>query len=126
MEISEEKVKSIAKLAQQPTSLETPVCDPNQGQLSDLLADISIVSPFDELDENLEREEIMKLLGHLREKERQTLILRYGLRDGVPRTLKEIGSEFGLTRERVRQIEAEAIIKLRRIMQADERRSKLR
>ncbi len=126
MGVSEEKVKHIAKLAQQPTSLETPVSDPNQGQLSDLLADISIVSPFDELDKNLEREEIMKLLGHLREKERQTLILRYGLRDGVPRTLKEIGSEFGLTRERVRQIEAEAIIKLRRIMQADERRSKLR
>ena len=126
MGVSEEKVKHVAKLAQQPTSLETPVSDPNQGQLSDLLADLSIVSPFDELDENLEREEMMKLLENLREKERQTLILRFGLHDGVPRTLKEIGNEFKLTRERVRQIEAEAITKLRRIMQADERRNKLR
>jgi len=126
MEISEDKVKYIAKLAQQPTSLETPVCDPNQGQLSDLLADINVASPLDELDENLEREEVMELLSHLREKERQTLILRYGLTDGVPRTLKEIGSEFGLTRERVRQIEAEAITKLRRIMQAEGRRGKSR
>jgi len=116
MGVSEEKVKSIARLAQQPTSLETPVSDPNQGQLSDLLADLNAPSPFDELDESLQREEVLELLKHLREKERQTLILRFGLQDGIPRTLEEIGVVFGLTRERARQIEAEAITKLRKIM----------
>ncbi len=126
MEISEERVKYIARLAQQPTSLETPVSEPNQGQLSDLLADISATSPFDELDENLEREEVMELLKHLRETERETLILRFGLRDGTPRTLEEIGTIFNLTRERIRQIEAEAIMKLRRIIRAAERRDRLK
>jgi len=124
MGISEDKVKSIARLAQQPTSLETPVCEPNQGQLSDLLADINMVSPIEKLDENLQREEIMKLLEHLKENERKTLILRFGLQDGIQRTLEEIGSLFGLTRERVRQIEAEAITKLRKIINAEERRNK--
>ena len=124
MEISEERVKHIARLAQQPTSLETPVSEPNQGQLSDLLADLSAASPFDELDESLEREEIMTLLGHLRETERETLILRFGLQDGIPRTLEEIGVRKNLTRERIRQIEAEAIVKLRRIIRAGEKRGR--
>lgn len=120
MRIPEEKVKAIAKLAQQPTSLEAPVCEIDQGQLSDLLADINVVSPIDKLDENLQQEEIIKLLDHLREKERETLILRFGLRDGVPQTLEQIGTAFGLTRERVRQIEAEAITKLRKIIRANQ------
>jgi RNA polymerase primary sigma factor len=124
MEISEEKVKHIAKLARQPASLETPVFEPNQGQLSDLLADISVVSPLEELDESLQREEIVKLLDHLKEKERRTLILRFGIHDGVPRTLEEIGKEFRLTRERVRQIETEAIRKLRKIIYAKDRKQR--
>lgn len=124
MGIPEEKVKRIAKLAQQPASLEMPVSDPNQGQLSDLLEDINVASPLEELDETLQREEVMTLLGHLREKERETLILRFGLRDGVSRTLEEIGETFGLTRERVRQIQVEAIRKLRRIILAEENRNK--
>ena len=122
MGVTEDRVKSIAKLAQQPTSLETPVSDPNQGQLIDLLVDISSVSPLDELDENLEREEVMRLLEHLTENQRKTLIMRYGLLDGIPKTLEEIGTEFGLTRERIRQIEAEAIRKLRKIISAEDRR----
>jgi RNA polymerase primary sigma factor len=122
MGISEEKVKRIAKLARQPASLETPVFEPNQGQLSDLLADISVASPLEELDESLQREEIIKLLDHLKEKERDTLILRFGIQDGVPLTLEEIGKKFGLTRERVRQIETEAIKKLRKIMYAKDRK----
>lgn len=124
MGISEEKVKRIAKLARQPASLETPVFEPNQGQLSDLLADISVASPLEELDESLQREEIIKLLDHLKEKERRTLILRFGIHDGVPRTLEEIGNEFGLTRERVRQIETEAIRKLRKIIYAKDRKQR--
>ncbi len=126
MGVSEEKIKQIARLAQQPTSLETPVSDPNQGQLSDLLADLSVASPFEELDESLQREEVMKLLEHLRENERDILILRFGLQDGIPRTLEEIGTKFKLTRERIRQIEAEAITKLRRIIRAEEVRNKSR
>ena len=126
MGITEEKVKHIARLAQQPTSLETPVSDPNQGQLSDLLADLSVASPFEELDESLQKEEVMRLLEHLRPNERETLILRFGLKDGIPRTLEEIGKVFKLTRERIRQIEAEAITKLRRIIRAEEMRTRSR
>ncbi len=111
MGIPEEEVKRIAKLAQQPVSLETPATAPNLGQLSDLQADEST--------EELESEEVMLLLEHLRENERQTLILRFGLQDGAPRTLAEIGDSFGLTKERIRQIEAEAMAKLRRITKAD-------
>jgi RNA polymerase primary sigma factor len=124
MGIPEDKVKRIAKLARQPASLETPVFEPNQGQLSDLLADISVASPLEELDESLQREEIIKLLDHLKEKERRTLILRFGIHDGVPRTLEEIGKEFSLTRERVRQIETEAIRKLRKIIYAKDRKQR--
>ena len=121
MGISEDKVKFIAKLAQQPASLESPIFDAEQGQLSDLLADVDSTSPIDNLDENLQREEIMGLLDRLKGRERETIILRFGLNDGVSRTLEEIGTEFGLTRERVRQIEAEAITKLRRFMRSKER-----
>ncbi|MFC1715781.1 RNA polymerase sigma factor RpoD/SigA [Candidatus Poribacteria bacterium] len=119
MGISEEKAKHIAKLVQQTVSLETPVTNPNQGQLSDLLADDSMDWFLGEFTGELQREEIMRLLEHLKEKERQTLILRFGLQDGIPRTLAEIGDTLGLTRERIRQIEAEAIAKLRRIAMAD-------
>ena len=126
MGISEDKVKSIAKLAQQPASLEMPVCDPSQGQLSDLLEDINVASPTEKLDENLQREETMSLLGHLKEKEREILVMRFGLRDGVPQTLEEIGKVFGLTRERVRQIEAESIRKLRKIISAEGRTERSR
>lgn len=123
--ISEDKVKRIAKLAQQPTSLEMPVFEPDHGQFSDLLADITTVSPTERLEENLQREEVMELLGHLRERERETIIMRFGLHDGVQRTLEDIGIAFGLTRERVRQIEAEALTKLRRLMRSKERKAKL-
>ena len=124
MGIPEDKIKHIARLAQQPASLETPVSDPSQGQLSDLLADLSATSPFEELDESLQREEVIKLLDNLRENEREILIRRYGLLDGIPRTLEEIGKAFSLTRERIRQIESEAIMKLRKILRAEERKGK--
>lgn len=124
MGITEDKVKFIARLAQQPTSLETPIFDAEQGQLSDLLADISMASPMDRLDENLQREEIMGLLDHLKDREKETIVLRFGLQDGICRTLEEIGATFGLTRERVRQIEAEAITKLRRLISSKERSSR--
>jgi RNA polymerase primary sigma factor len=121
MGISEEKVKRIAKLAQKPTSLEAPINEPDEFELIDLLADINIMSPVDQLDQDLQWEEVRKLLDRLKEKERETIILRFGLDDGIPRTLEEIGTKFGVTRERVRQIEMEAITKLRRILRTEEK-----
>ena len=119
MGVSEDKVKHIANLAQKPTSLETPVNDPDEVELLDLLADLSAISPIDQIDQDLQLEEIEKMLSNLRDREREMIILRFGLRDDIPRTLEEIGTMFGLTRERVRQIEAEAIAKLRRAMRKE-------
>ncbi len=121
MGISEDKVKRIAKLAQKPASLETPLSeDDDEYQLLDLLADINAVSPNDQLDHELQWEEVMKLLENLKEREKEILILRFGLKDNIPRTLEEIGEMYGLTRERVRQIEAESISKLRKIIRSEE------
>lgn len=121
MGVSEDKVKRIAKLAQKPTSLETPLSeDDDEYQLLDLLADINASSPNDQIDHELQWEEVMKLLDNLRDREKEILILRFGLNDNIPRTLEEIGEKFGLTRERVRQIEAESISKLRKILRSSE------
>jgi RNA polymerase primary sigma factor len=124
MGVSEEKVKSIVELAQKPTSLETPVNDADdEGELLDLLADINAVSPEEQMDQELQWEEIEKLLAGLKERERDIIIMRFGLHDEVPQTLEEIGKKFSLTRERVRQIEAEAIVKLRRTIKRDSRQT---
>ncbi len=121
MGVTEDKVKRIAKLAQKPASLETPLSDDDdEYQLLDLLADINAASPNDQLDHELQWEEVMKLLENLKEREKEILILRFGLNDNIPRTLEEIGERFGLTRERVRQIEAESISKLRKIIRSGE------
>jgi len=119
MGVSEDKIKQISKLAQKPTSLETPVNDPDEVELLDLLADVNSISPVDQVDQDLQWEEMDKLLLNLRDREREVITLRFGLQDDVPRTLEEIGVMFGLTRERVRQIEGEAIAKLRRAMGRD-------
>jgi RNA polymerase primary sigma factor len=119
MGVSEDKIKHISKLAQKPTSLETPVNDPDEVELLDLLADVNSISPIDQVDQDLQWEEMDKLLSNLRDREREVITLRFGLQDDVPRTLEEIGVIFGLTRERVRQIEGEAIAKLRRAMGRD-------
>ncbi|HGJ67349.1 TPA: sigma-70 family RNA polymerase sigma factor [bacterium] len=120
MGISEEKVKSIAKLAQKPTSLESPVNDADdEGDLLDLLADINAVSPEEQIDQDMQWEELEKLLTCLKDRERDIISMRFGLYDDIPHTLEEIGIKFGLTRERVRQIESEAMIKLRRAMKRD-------
>jgi RNA polymerase primary sigma factor len=120
MGISEEKVKSIAKLAQKPTSLESPVNDADdEGDLLDLLADINAISPEEQIDQDMQWEELEKLLTCLKDRERDIISMRFGLYDDIPHTLEEIGIKFGLTRERVRQIESEAMIKLRRTMKRD-------
>jgi len=119
MGVSEDKIKHISKLAQKPTSLETHMNDPDEVELLDLLADVNSISPIDQVDQDLQWEEMDKLLSNLRDREREVITLRFGLQDDVPRTLEEIGVMFGLTRERVRQIEGEAIAKLRRAMPKD-------
>jgi RNA polymerase primary sigma factor len=120
MGISEEKVKSIAKLAQKPTSLESPVNDADdEGDLLDLLADINAISPEEQIDQDMQWEELEKLLTCLKDRERDIISMRFGLYDDIPHTLEEIGIKFGLTRERVRQIESEAMINLRRTMKRD-------
>jgi len=117
MGISEDKVKYIAKLAQKPTSLECPVNDSDdEGELLDILADLSVISPEEQMNQNLQWEEVERLLSCLRDKERDIIIMRFGLHDDVPHTLEEIGKKLSLTRERVRQIESEAIKKLRKAM----------
>lgn len=117
MEMPEQKLKEIARLAQKTASLNTPPGDFSENtQLEDMLEDSASASSFEELERQLQCEEIFKLLEKLNERERDTLILRYGLKDGVPLTLEEAGRKFGVTRERVRQIEAEAIRKLKRLM----------
>jgi RNA polymerase primary sigma factor len=115
MGICEEKAKHIGKLAKQTASLETPMCEHNGSQISHLLSDDSTDLFLDGYTGELQREEIMWLLNHLKENERQVLILRFGLHDGVPQTLAEIGNIFGLTREGIRRIETRAIAKLRSI-----------
>ena len=120
MEISEDKVKQIAKLAQKPASLESHINDPDEIELLDLLADVNAISPIDQIDQKLQWEEMEKiLLSNLKEREREIISLRFGLEDDIPKTLEEIGEIFHLTRERVRQIEEEAIKKLRRVIKKD-------
>jgi RNA polymerase primary sigma factor len=120
MEISEDKVKQIAKLAQKPASLESHINDPDEIELLDLLADVNAISPIDQIDQKLQWEEMEKiLLSTLKEREREIISLRFGLEDDIPKTLEEIGEIFHLTRERVRQIEEEAIKKLRRVIKKD-------
>ncbi len=119
--ISKEKVKHIAKLSQQLVSLETPVTNnSNPGQLSDLLTDDGVDCFLSEFTGELRREAVMRLLEYLKENERQTLILRFGLQDDVPRTLAEIGDILGLTKEGIRQIAARAIAKLRGVAKPDD------
>ncbi len=120
MGISEEKVKQIARLAQKPASLESRVNDPDEVELLDLLADINAVSPIEQIDQDLQCEEIEKLLKeNLKDREREIILLRFGLKDDIPRTLEQIGEMYGLTRERVRQIEEEAIKKLRKVVKKE-------
>jgi RNA polymerase primary sigma factor len=115
MGVSTERLQEIVKAAQIPISLETPVGEEDESSLSEFVVDHSAVSPVDFATRQSLRQELDRLLGSLTQRERRVLQLRYGLEDGRPRTLGEIGAEIGLTRERIRQIEGEALNKLRHI-----------
>jgi RNA polymerase primary sigma factor len=113
MNLSIEKVDAILKAAEFPVSLETPIGDEGDTQLSDFIEDHNAVSPPDAASNQLLKEQVGKVLSELTPREQRVLILRFGIDDGRSRTLEEIGHEFNVTRERIRQIEAKAIRKLR-------------
>jgi RNA polymerase primary sigma factor len=112
LEVTPERVREIQKVAQEPVSLETPVGEDEDSELGDLIEDVAIQSPADAVTTTLRREELEAILGQLTHRERKVLELRFGLRGEEPRTLEEVGQRFGVTRERIRQIEAKTLTKL--------------
>ena len=113
MEIEVEKAQEIVKIMQDTTSIETPVGKEEDSRLKDFIPDETTLSPFDMASHELLKGQLEDVLESLNERERKVLELRFGLRDGRSRTLEEVGREFGVTRERIRQIEAKALRKLR-------------
>ena len=113
LEMSEDKVMEIMQIAREPASLETPIGEEDDSNLGDFVADSNALTPEGNVESVMLREHIDALLGDLKERERQVMVLRFGLEDGHPRTLEEVGKEFNVTRERIRQIEAKALRKLR-------------
>jgi RNA polymerase primary sigma factor len=118
LKISVREVRDILRVAQMPVSLEKPVGDEDESELGDFVADESVEEPFDAATENLQREDIQKALDALPERERQVIELRYGLRGHEPLTLEEVGRAFGVTRERIRQIENNTLRKLKQLPEA--------
>ena len=113
MEIDVTKVREIMKVSQEPSSLATPVGYDEDSLLGDFIQDTTQPSPYDAASRELLKEHLEEVLHTLSDREKRVLILRFGLEDGRPRTLEEVGVEFGVTRERIRQIEAKALRKLR-------------
>ena len=113
MGISVEKVREIKKISQDPVSLETPIGEEEDSHLGDFIPDEDIPSPVDAAAYSMLQKQLREVLDTLSEREKKVLILRFGLDDGRPRTLEEVGKEFNVTRERIRQIEAKALRKLR-------------
>ena len=110
---TEERVREIQKIAQDPVSLETPIGEEEDSHLGDFIEDESTVTPSDSVSTTMLKETLLSVLNTLTPREEKVLRLRYGVDDGRPRTLEEVGREFNVTRERIRQIEAKALRKLR-------------
>ncbi len=108
-----DKVREIMRVAQEPVSLETPIGEEEDSHLGDFIPDDEAPAPADAASHTLLKEQLEEVLGSLTEREAKVLRLRFGLADGRPRTLEEVGQEFAVTRERIRQIEAKALRKLR-------------
>ncbi len=112
MGITPDKVRSVLKIAQEPVSLETPIGEEEDSELADFIEDKNVESPLDRAAGSLLKEDLKKILESLSERERRVIEYRFGLTDGTPRTLEEVGKVFGVTRERIRQIEAKTLKKL--------------
>lgn len=113
MKLPVEKIREILKVSADPISLDTPIGEEDDSHLGDFIKDDTIVGPEDAAAYSVLQDQISKLLDTLTEREQRVLILRFGLKDGRTRTLEEVGKEFNVTRERIRQIEAKALRKLR-------------
>ena len=113
MGLTPERVREIQKISQEPVSLETPIGEEEDSQLGDFIEDDAAVVPPDAASFSMLQEQLAKTLERLAERERKVITLRFGLEDGHPRTLEEVGREFGVTRERIRQIESKTLAKLR-------------
>lgn len=113
MGVSEERVREIQRINLEPVSLETPIGEEDDSHLADFIEDVNATAPQDVASFTILKEHLLAVLDTLTPREEMVLRLRYGLEDGHPRTLEEVGKEFGVTRERIRQIEAKALRKLR-------------
>ncbi len=113
LQMAATKVRRVMRIAQEPMSLETPVGSEENSSLGDFIEDENLPGPADQANRHLLREQMNEILSGLSERERKVLEMRFGLKDGTARTLEEVGQEFGVTRERIRQIEAKALRKLR-------------
>lgn len=113
MNLSVDKIREILKVSADPISLDTPIGEEDDSHLGDFIRDDNIMGPEDAASYSILRDQISRLLDTLTEREQRVLVLRFGLKDGRSRTLEEVGKEFNVTRERIRQIEAKALRKLR-------------
>lgn len=113
MEITPEKVREIQKISQEPVSLETPVGEEEDSHLGDFIEDSDAVVPLERASFRLLQEQLESVLHTLSDREKSVIEMRFGLKDGQPRTLEEVGKTFGVTRERIRQIESKTLSKLR-------------
>ena len=118
LKMSVQDVREILRVAQMPVSLDKPVGDEDESQLGDFVADETVEEPFETAIENLQRQDVQRALDALPARERQVIELRYGLRGHEPLTLEEVGRAFGVTRERIRQIETSTLRKLKRLPEA--------
>jgi RNA polymerase primary sigma factor len=125
LECTVREVRDILRVAQMPVSLEKPVGDEDESELGDFVADESAEQPYDAATENLQREDVQRVLDALPARERQVIELRYGIRGHEPLTLEEVGRAFGVTRERVRQIETSTLKKLKLLPEAQRLRERV-
>ena len=113
MDMPVEKIREVLKISSDPISLDIPIGEEDDSRLGDFIKDENVLGPEESASYSILRDQISKLLDTLTEREQRVLILRFGLTDGRTRTLEEVGKEFNVTRERIRQIEAKALRKLR-------------
>ena len=121
--VTPDKVREIIKVSQEPVSLETPIGEEEDSHLGDFIEDRAALAPADAASHQLLKEQVEAVLDSLSGRERRVLQLRFGLEDGRSRTLEEVGKEFNVTRERIRQIEAKALRKLRHPTRSEPLRS---